>query len=221
TFHSGGDVSRLRRALRGIQWAMLRPLLSRARKLIAVSEFEASFFRERLRLPTERFVVIPNGAYLPEVMEPPVDTTGEVEDAPLIVSIGRLERYKGHQRLIAALPKVLEQVPDARVRIVGAGSYGPALQKMARKLGVAESVEIRAVPPEDRRGMAAVIVRANLVTLLSDYESQGIAVIEALALRRPVLVAGNSGLQEFADRGLARAISLKSTPEEVAMAMVS
>src|SRR5712692_6499864 len=29
TFHSGGDVSRLHRALRGLQWAVLRPLLLR------------------------------------------------------------------------------------------------------------------------------------------------------------------------------------------------
>ena len=221
TFHSGGDVSRLRKALRGLHWTMLRPLLSRARKLIAVSEFEAGFFRERLRLPAERFVVIPNGAYLPEVMEPPGGTTGEVEDAPLIVSVGRLERYKGHQRVIAAVPKLLELVPDVRVRIVGVGPYASTLQKLARRLGIAEHVKIQAVPPGDRGGMAAVLARADLVTLLSEYESQGIAVMEALTLGRPVLVAGTSALQELAERGLARAIPLESTPEEVAAAVAS
>ncbi len=221
TFHSGGDVSRLRRALRGMQWAMLLPLLSRARKLIAVSEFEAGFFRERLRLPAERFVVIPNGAHLPHVFEPADEATGEADDDPLIVSIGRLERYKGHQRVIAALPKLLEQVPDARVRIAGAGPYESTLQKMASRLGVARHVEIQAVPPGDRRGMAALIARADLVTLLSEYESQGLAVMEALTLGRPVLVAGTSALQELADHGLARAVPLESTPEEVATALAS
>ena len=220
TFHSGGDVSRLRKALRGLQWMMLRPLLSRARKLIAVSEFEAGFFREQLRLPAERFAVIPNGAHLPHMFEPAGEATEEVDDGPLIVSIGRLERYKGHQRVIAALPMVLEQVPDARVRIVGAGPYESTLQKMARRLGVAERVEIRAVPPADRGGMTAVIVQADLVTLLSDYESQGIAVMEAIALQRPVLVTATSALQELADRSLARTVPLKSTPEEVAEAVV-
>jgi glycosyltransferase involved in cell wall biosynthesis len=220
TFHSGGDVSRLHRALRGLQWAVLRPLMLRARKLIAVSEFEAGFFRERLRLPAERFVVIPNGAHLPRMFEPADEATEKAGDGPLIVSIGRLERYKGHQRVIAALPKVLEQVPDARVRIVGAGPYESTLQKMARRLGVAERVEIRAVPPGDRGGMAALIARADLVTLLSEYESQGIAVMEALTLGRSVLVARTSALQELADRSLARTVPLKSTPEEVAEAVV-
>jgi glycosyltransferase involved in cell wall biosynthesis len=221
TFHSGGDVSLLHKALRGMQWTMLRPLLLHARKLIAVSEFEAKFFRERLRLPAERFAVIPNGAHLPHMFEPADEATEKAGDGPLIVSIGRLERYKGHQRVIAALPKVLEQVPDARVRIIGAGPYESTLQKMARRLGVAERVEIRAVPAGDRGGMAALIARADLITLLSEYESQGIAAMEALALGRPVLVAATSALQELVHRGLACAVHLESTPEKVAAAVVS
>ena len=222
SFHSGGDVSRLHKALRGLQWMTLRPLLLRARKLIAVSEFEAGFFRERLRLPAENFVVIPNGAAdLPEVLEPAEGVPNEAKKSPLIVSSGRLVRYKGHQRVIAALPKVLEQVPDARLRIVGEGPYESSLQKMARQLGVAERVEIRAITPEDRGSMFALIARANLVTLLSEYESQGIAVLEALALRRPVLVADTSGLRELAERGLACAVPLESTPEEVATAVIN
>jgi len=154
------------------------------------------------------------------MFEPAEATADRVDDGPLIVSIGRLERYKEHQRVVAALPKVLEQVPGARVCIVGAGPYESTLQKIARRLGVAERVEIQAVPPGDRGGMAALIARADLVTLLSEYESQGIAVMEALTLGRPVLVARTSALQELADLGLARAVPLESTPEEVAAAVV-
>jgi glycosyltransferase involved in cell wall biosynthesis len=220
TFHSGGHSSSLRKALRGLQWMILRPLLKRAQKLICVSEFEAEFFQEQLRLPTEPFVVIPNGAHLTKMSELTETTIDEVDSNSLIVSVGRLERYKGHQRLIAALPKVREQVPNARLLILGAGPYESALWKMARKLGVADRIEIRAVPGSDRHAMAEILSRAALVALLSEYESQGIAVMEALALRRPVLVADTSGLREFADRGLARTIALKSTPEKLAAEIV-
>ena len=220
SFHSGGDVTRLRKALRWLQWMMLRPLLLQAQKLIAVSEFEARYFREQLRLPSERFVIIPNGAaHLPEVTGSA--EANKVDNRSLIVSVGRLERYKGHQRVIAALPKVLEEVPDAWLRIVGIGPYESTLQKMANRLGVAERVDIRAIPPGDGQGMASLLARANLVTLLSEHEAQGLAVMEALTLKRPVLVAGTSALQELADQGLARAVPLESTPEEVATAVVS
>jgi glycosyltransferase involved in cell wall biosynthesis len=59
-----------------------------------------------------------------------------------------------------------------------------------------------------------------VVTLLSDYETHPIAALEALALQRPVLVTNTSGLQELADRGLARSVGLTSTPQEVAHAVI-
>lgn len=220
SIHSGGDVSDLRKALRGLHRRMLRPLLSQATKLIAVSEFEVNLFREELRLPTEQFMIISNGVeHIPDVsmLE---RAAQETNNSPLIVSIGRLVRYKGHQRVIAALPKVLEQIPGTRLRIVGVGPYEPVLRRMATKLGVADHVDIRPVPGGDWSGMASLLARADLVTLLSEHEGQGIAVLEALALKRPVLVASTSALQEFADRGLARAVPLESTPEKVAEAVV-
>lgn len=220
TFHSGGHSSSLRKALRGLQWMILRPLLRRAQKLISVSEFEAEFFQEQLRLPAKPFVVIPNGAHLPQVSELTETMIDEADRNSLIVSVGRLERYKGHQRLIAALPKVREQVPNVRLLILGEGPYESALWKIARKLGVADLIEIRAVPGSDRHAMAEILSRAALVALLSEYESQGIAVMEALALRRPVLVADTSGLRELAERGLARTVALKSTPEKIATEIV-
>ena len=220
SFHSGGDVTSLRKALRRVHWEMLRPLLSHAQKLIAVSRFEADYFRDHLRLPAERFIIIPNGASPAQVMNPAIDSVGELDNAPLILSVGRLERYKGHQRVIAAMPKVLEQIPDARLRIAGTGPYESNLWEMARKLGLERHIEIRAVAPEDRGGMAALLSRANLIALLSEYESQGIAVMEALALRRPVLVANNSALREFADLDLVYGVPLESTPEQVARAIV-
>src|SRR5258707_6295137 len=117
TFHSGGHSSRLRNAVRGTQHALLRPLVARAARLIGVSEFEADFFSARMGVPRERFVVIPNGAAMPAA------SPGVEVDRHLIVSGGRLERYKGHHRAIAALPELIRRIPNARLRIVGSGPY--------------------------------------------------------------------------------------------------
>ena len=215
TFHGGGHSSQVRNALRGAQRAMLRPLLARAERLIAVAQFEVEFLAARLRLPRQRFVVIPNGSDLPPAARP-----AAVVNGTLIASVGRLERYKGHHRLIEALPKVLEQRPDAYVWIAGAGPYEPALRRLADRLGVADRVEIRAVPAEDRQAMASALSSAALVVLLSEYETHPIAVLEAMRLKRPVLVARTSGLTELAERGLARAIPIDSTTEQVALAVL-
>lgn len=215
TFHGGGSSSPLRNRARRVQQQMLRPLLAGANRLIAVARFEVDYYGHRLNLGREHFTVIPNGCDLPQVTAPP-----QPKEGTLIVAVGRLEQYKGHQRLIAALPYLLPHYPDARLRIVGEGPYREALQTQAVALGLAERVEIGGIPAERRAEMATTVSSADLFTLLSEYETHPIAALEALSLKRPVLVADTSGLRELAERGLARSIPLQSTPQETAAAIV-
>ncbi len=76
TFHTGGNSSRLRTAIRDTQWSMQRSLLQGAAKLIGVSHFEANYFRTLLRLSRKRFTVISNGGTtLPDVYISPTQTS--------------------------------------------------------------------------------------------------------------------------------------------------
>lgn len=216
TFHGGGSSSHLRNTFRRGQWLMLRPLLARAAKLIAIAQFEIELYGQFLRLPELQFTLIPNGCDLTSV--PPMSRT------PIrgsrIVSVGRLERYKGHHRLIAALPTVLEHCPDAYLQIIGTGPYESELRNLSRRLNVEDRVEIGGIAPTDREGMAQALGRAALVALLSDYETHPIAALEAASLGRPLLVADTSGLRELAVRGLARSIGLQSSLEQIGAALL-
>ena len=109
TLHSGGHSSRLRRKIRPLQAWLLRPLLTRAGRIIAVSAFEADVFARRLRLPRSAFTIIPSGVDLPPGPPEPPDP-----GPPLILSIGRVESYKGHQRVIEALPGARPRASRAR-----------------------------------------------------------------------------------------------------------
>ncbi len=213
TFHSGGHSSRLRNAVRPAQHALLRPLLARAARLIGVSEFEADFFSARMRIPRQRFVVISNGT------EMPAATPGVDVDRHLIVSVGRLERYKGHHRVIAAMPALMRRMPDVRLRIVGTGPYEPELRRLVAALGLEDRVTIAAIPGSERQKMADLVASAGLFVLFSEYEAHPVAVMEALSLRRPVLVSDTSGLRELASNGLCRAIPWEASPNELAAAM--
>jgi len=188
--------------------------MAHACQLIAVSEFEAGLFSRRMRLPRERFVVIPNGACMPRISGSSAPVNGR-----LVVSIGRLERYKGHHKVIEAFPELLRRLPDARLCVLGEGPYERSLRTLVRKLGVEHSVSIVGIPPGDRSRLADVLAGAGLVVLMSEYEAHPIAVMEALALRRPVLVSDTSGLRELAEKGLCRSIPLNAGSTELAAAM--
>jgi glycosyltransferase involved in cell wall biosynthesis len=214
TFHSGGHSSRLRNAIRGAQISVLKPLVMRADRLIGVSEYEAEFFSQRMRLSPDRFVVIPNGASLPPPSDPP-----PAVDPNLILSVGRLEYYKGHHRVIEAFPVLLKRVPEARLQIVGSGPYETELRALVDRLKLSHAVSFVSIPAAERQRLTDLLCSAGLVVLLSEYEAHPIAVIEALSVHRPVLVTDTSGLRELAQKGLCRSIPLNSSAEMIADAM--
>ncbi len=215
TFHTGGSSSAFRTRMRGLQFRLLSPLLRRAAALVGVSRFEARRFEDATGLPAGTVRVVRNGGTLPT---PPADV---VVDPDLVVSIGRLERYKGHHRAVEALPRILTQRPGARLLVLGSGPYEEELRALARNLGVEDRVEIRFVPPVQRDAMARALAGAGVVTLLSDYEAHPVAVMEALAVGRPAVVLRTSGLTELADDGWVRGVDADADAATVADAVLA
>jgi glycosyltransferase involved in cell wall biosynthesis len=216
TFHSGGHSSRLRNAIRRAQRLALRPLFRSASQLIGVSRYEADLFSRGFGVEREKFQVVPNGGDLPT----PSPGATQLSNARLIVSIGRLERYKGHQRAIEAMPHVLRRLPDARLRIAGQGPYEPELRRLVARLRLDDRVDISAIPPGDRQAMADLLASAALVVLFSDYEAHPVAVMEALALRRKTIVSDTSGFAEMVEQGHVKGVSLDAKAEERARLMI-
>jgi glycosyltransferase involved in cell wall biosynthesis len=215
TLHSGGHSSAFRRLIRPVQAWLLRPLLRRAKRIIAVSEFEADLFSRRLRLPRSAFAVIPSGVELP-VTPDDSDRSGP----PEVVSVGRLEGYKGHQRVVAAMPELTRACPGVRLRVLGSGGNEDELRSLAARLGVSEAVEIAGVPADQRGALGRVLHRASVVVALSAYESQGLAVQEALALGRPVLVSDSTALAELKRHENVLALPTSAGSDSVATAIL-
>ncbi|MEL6890807.1 MAG: glycosyltransferase family 4 protein, partial [Actinomycetota bacterium] len=196
TFHSGGHSSRFRRAVRPIQQRILRSQLERAGALIGVSAFESAFFTRRLGLADDRIETVPNGV-APEFVDVGRNAMRRRSGSPLVVSFGRLEEYKGHHKVIRAFARRHQALAGARLRLVGAGSQREVLATLAEDLGISDRVEFVAVPYGDRAGLAAELGAADVVVLMSSYESQGISGYEALATGARLIVADGSALTEL------------------------
>jgi glycosyltransferase involved in cell wall biosynthesis len=219
TFHTGGHSSRLRNAMRATQWRLAGPLLRNAVSLIAVSRFEAAALARQAGLGDKRVIVIRNGGALPA----PRPGTAAVPGR--ILSSGRLERYKGHHRVIEALPHVMREVPEAHLLILGSGPYQQDLRKLAGRLGVSDRVRIEHIASADRQGMATALAQASVVAALSDYEAHPVAVMEALSVARPVVGYDIAGTGELVAEGWIRGVPLgapaAAVARELAQAMAS
>ena len=214
TFHTGGHSLAHRNALRSTQWRLAGALLRAAASLIGVSRFEAETLSEQARLKDKPVTVIRNGGTLPPA---PV---GTIAVPGRIVSSGRLERYKGHHRVIEALPHVMREVPDAHVHVIGEGPYKAQLHHLAQRLGVSHRVSITHLPPSDRGAMAAVLAEASVVAALSDYEAHPVAVMEALSVGRPVVGYDTAGVGDLVAERWVRGVPPGASAARVARSLV-
>jgi glycosyltransferase involved in cell wall biosynthesis len=140
---------------------------------------------------------------------------GFPEGAPMVGVVARLEPEKGHATLLPAWAQVLEHVPEARLLIIGEGSERPRLEAMADELGLMgedcsgdRCVGTRGARPGAkvlftglRDDVPAVTAALDVAVLPSYREAQGLAILEAMALRRPVVATAVGGVPEMIEDG--------------------
>jgi len=120
------------------------------------------------------------------------------QPAPTVLFIGRLRRYKGLDWVIRAMPRVLRQVPEARLEVIGDGPYRSSLESMAARLGVSRSVEFRGFLP--RAEKACRLRGAWALVQPSPKEGWGLTVVEAGACGTAVVAADSPGLRDSVRR---------------------
>jgi len=129
-------------------------------------------------------------------------------DEPFFLSVGSLAAHKRHRLAVEALALV----PDARLVIVGRGRKGPALERMATRLGVADRLELRSdVADDELRGLYAAC-RGVVFTPLN--EPFGMVALEALAAGKPLVAVDRGGFGELVDASCA----MRVPPEPPAIA---
>jgi glycosyltransferase involved in cell wall biosynthesis len=119
-------------------------------------------------------------------------------DAQIVGVVARLEAEKGHRTLLEAWPLVLAEVPSARLLIIGEGSERDSLEAQVASLGI----EDRVVFTGRREDVPAVTAALDVAVLPSYREAQGLSVLEAMALGRPVIASRVGGIPEMIEDGV-------------------
>jgi glycosyltransferase involved in cell wall biosynthesis len=118
--------------------------------------------------------------------------------------------------VIAAMPALLDLEPDARLAVIGRGSFEHELRRLAARLQVDHAVTFTSFDATQREALGALVQSSDVVALMSDFEAHPVAVMEAVALGRKVVVADTSGLSELAVQGLAVAVPVDAPPRALA-----
>lgn len=193
TFHTATVRSRAMQAAQ----PLLRPSLEKIHGRIAVSEDARRTVITHLGGDA---VVIPNGVDTSAFAR--AETRPEWSGGPgrpTLVFLGRIdEPRKGLSVLTAAMPRILDAVPGARLLVVGPGSTKAARARLPERVAAATEF-LGALPDEDK---ASALASVDLyVAPHTGGESFGIVLVEAMAAGTPILASDLGAFQRVLDGG--------------------
>ena len=141
-----------------------------------------------------------------------------VENKRVLLTVGRMDsrqRYKGQDRVIAAIPSIVAQGHDVEYLVVGEGDDRARLEALARDVGVSERV--RFLGAAEFRVLTELYRMADLFVMPSTGEGFGIAFLEAMASGTPVLGLDVAGTRDaLADGQLGTVVSEAEFPVAIA-----
>jgi phosphatidylinositol alpha-1,6-mannosyltransferase len=176
---------------------LVRAAAERSALVTAVSRYTRQKFLGWANLPPERVQVLPNtfkpqfaaGAKRHDLVE-----HHHLHGSRVLLTVSRLaasEGYKGHDRVITALPRVLEHFPDVVYLIVGDGDDRQRLERLAETTGVAHVMQFAGQVSHD--DLPDYFRLADVFVMPSTGEGFGIAFLEAAASGLPVIGGNRDG----------------------------
>lgn len=190
-------VAGIRVAERHAAWHrwVQRGLASRCDRIVCVSDDVARFSAQH-GLPAEKLVVIPNAVDL-EALDalPKVDLAdlGVRRGRSAICAIGRLDRQKRVDRLLAALaaePRVWERHD---LLLLGDGRQRSALERQVREMGIADYVQLLGW----RDDAVGILKSCDLLVHAAQWEGMANVVLEAMACSRAVVAMTAEGMGQL------------------------
>lgn len=130
-----------------------------------------------------------------------------------IVTIGELNKNKNHQVVIKAIKRLHRD--DIYYTIYGRGKNKEKLEALIKRLELEKYVQLKGYTIEPER----VLEEADCFAFPSIREGLGMAALEALACKVPVISSDNRGTREYMQNGYNGVVCFSNDPKEYAKAI--
>ena len=166
-------------------------------RVLAVSMLTRNLLVNRYGISPDKIDVVYNGVDI----EPSTYGIKRIERSERIVLyFGRITMQKGPEYFVRAAKRVLEVEQNVRFVVAGSGDQATAMIEMAAELGIGSRMTFTGF----LRGkdIQRVFSLADLYVMPSVSEPFGIAPLEAMGHRVPVIISKNSGVSEVLTHAL-------------------
>lgn len=138
------------------------------------------------------------------------------ENIPLIGTVARLHRQKNISLLIRAGAEIKRGHPKIKIWVIGDGPLGKKLEKLNKKLGTQDMVVFLG----ERKDVPQLISEMDVFVLPSLWEGLPYVLLEAAALKKPVIGTEVDGIKEMIDNEKTGILVSPQRPEELAEAVI-
>jgi sugar transferase (PEP-CTERM/EpsH1 system associated) len=114
-------------------------------------------------------------------------------EAPVVGIVGRLAPVKDHATFLRAAARVVRQAPDVRFLLVGRGPLRQDVERLAAELGLGRHVHVL----DEESQMPDVFASLDIAVVSSRYEGCSNAILEAMAMAKPVIATAVGGNPEL------------------------
>ncbi|MBM4112234.1 MAG: glycosyltransferase [Phycisphaerae bacterium] len=161
-------------------------------RVISVSMLTKNLCVNRYGVSPDKIDVVYNGV---ELDPRQVGIAGIEKSDHIVLYFGRITMQKGPEYFIAAARRVLEVMDDVKFVVAGSGDQAQRMIEMAAQLGIGSKVLFTGF----LRGkdIQRVFSMADLYVMPSVSEPFGIAPLEAMSHRVPVIISRTSGVSEI------------------------
>ena len=187
-------------------------------RLVMLTEQERT---DHLRVgiaPAETFVTIHSGVDLAPfaaakaARDEARRSLGIPEGSFAVGTVGRLIAIKGPGVLMAAARQVIDRCPQCLFVFLGAGELLEPLRAQAAALGIGSHIRFPGWRPDAARMMSAF----DCFAFPSINEGMGKALVEAMALEKPVVASRVGGLIDLVDDGVSGFLVPPADPQALA-----
>jgi glycosyltransferase involved in cell wall biosynthesis len=200
-----------------------RRALQQADFTISISEYTKQLAININHMKSERAYLLPN-ALEHQTSQPAGPTSRRPAFLPngtLLLSVCRLdklERYKGVDTVIEALPAVLSRAPDVHYLVVGSGTDLDRHKQLAKNCGVADRVHF--LGSVDEAILKACYQACDVFVLPSSCEGFGFVFLEAMQYGKPVVAADSGGAPEVVKDGMTGVLVKYGVISHLAQALI-
>lgn len=208
---------------RGRKRAVCRWVLSRAKSIFTISSYTARIIAKYGITGDKISFIQPCPRITPVMLIQSAADTDHATRSPIILTVARLVKRKGHEYILSSLPDVILSYPNIMYAIIGEGPERADLERRVRELGIERSVVFLGLLSDAHTAWwyahADVFVMTP-IDIDGDVEGFGIVYLEANSFGKPVIASASGGIGDAVRDGVTGLIVPEKSSDAIRSALI-